>query len=519
MGQVAKISSNATGLRRAEEATPGVLPGSPVWVPMEPNSYGDFGSTLTLLARTPINDGRQRKKGNITDLDAVANFSIDLTPKNFSEDFQGFFFADFRRKAEFGYGSSTQDITGIATSDDSYSAASGLNIFRAGDLVFASGFSNALNNGLKQVATAASGKITVTTNLADETPGADVGSLVQVGFQFGSGEVDIDATVGAYPKLVRVSGTKDFTQFGLIPGEFVFIGGDLTAEKFSTAANNGFCRVRSVSASEIVFDKTASTMVDETGTGKTIRIFFGRVLKNEIGSSIVTRTYQFERTLGAPDSSQPTEIQSQYVKGSYANELTMNVPTANKVTLDLAYVSLDEELRDGPTGVKSGSRPSIEEADCFNTSSDVTKFKIQQHSATDSNPSALFSYIEDLKFKIVNNITPDKAVGVLGGFDASAGFFTVSAEVTAYFANVSAISLVRSNADVTLEMHLVKSNGGISLDLPLIALGNGKLNVEPNTAIKIPLTQDAATASKIATDLNHTALMVFWDYLPNAADA
>lgn len=511
MVQVNKIDSNVTGLSYAEEESIGVLPVTPVWYPLEPNSYNDFGGQLTTLARNPINPSRQRKKGVITDLDAAGGFNTDLTQTNLQDILQGFFFADLRRKAEVS-GFSAVDAT-----DDAYDKASGLDVFEAGDLVFASGFTNAGNNGLKRVDTVTSSTVEVTTDLVAETPPASA-KLVAVGFQFGSGEVEIDVS-GTFPALSRASGAKDFTDFGIIPGEWIYVGGDIAASAFAETENNGWKRVRSVTATDIVFDKSAETMVTDAGTSKTIQLFFGRVLKNELNTDIVRRTYQLERLLGAPDTAQPTQIQSEYLVGAVPNELTLNVDTADKITVDLSFVATDHEQRTGATGKKSGTRVALVEADAFNTSSDFSRIKMGLASNTDEAVTPLFAYVTQMSLAINNNVSPNKAIGTLGAFDVTAGTFQVSGNVTAYFSNVTAVSAVRNNSDVTFDFAIMRSNAGMVVDVPLVALGDGRLNVEQDQPITLPLTMDAATAAKLDSTLDYTLLMVFFDYLPTAADA
>lgn len=504
-----KIDSNATGLRYAEEDSIKTLPGSPIWYPLEPNGYNDFGGQITSVARNPINPSRQRKKGVTTDLDASGGFGQDLTQTNLTRLLQGFFFASIREKAtNLPMNDTAVVISGVTAVDDEYAAASGLDDFAAGDLVFASGFAQSANNGLQTVVSSTATTLEVGDGLVDETPPATA-KLQHVGFQFGTAEVDI-STVASYPRLTRASGTKDFTDFGLIPGEWVFIGGDDAGHKFTTAANNGFARVRAVAETYIEFDKSAGTMANETGTGKTIRLFFGNVIRNEpAAADIVRRTYQLERTLGEDDDG----VMSEYLAGAVPNELSLQIRQADKVTADLSFVATDNEQYAGSVGVKSGDRPTLVDAPAFNTSSDFSRIKMHLITAGVTNPDPLFAFLTELTLTINNNVTPNKAVAVLGAFDVSAGTFAVSGSVTAYFADIAAVQAVRNNSDVALDFALVKNNAGMVWDIPLIALGDGRLSVEQDQPITLPLSMEAAEGSN-----NHTLLFNEFPYLPNAAD-
>ena len=509
MAQVDKIDSNATGLRFAEETSIGVVSGSATWYPLEPNSYDNFGGEITTVARNPINSGRQNQKGVTVDLDASGGFNTDWTQENLQRIMQGFFFADFRRKGE-------EIVTAVdidASNPDEFEVASTTG-FLANDIIQGQNFTNTGNNGIFVVtAVVADTSVEVADGslTAEASPPSDA-QIVVVGHRFAAGDLDVDAS-GSLPQLTTVS--KDLTELGLIPGEWIYIGGDTAALAFTNAVNNGWVRVQSIAANAIVLDKASGTMVTEASSTETIEVYFGRVLKNESDSSNqVRRTYQLERQLGASDNALPAQIQSEYLVGSVPNELTINFNTADKVTADLSFVSTDNEQRTGATGVKTGTRPAIVSADAYNTSNDVSRLKMSILDPANENPSALFAYLTEFTISINNNVSPNKAVSVLGAFDVTAGQFVVSGNATAYFSNVTAVQAVRNNSDVTIEVALVKSNAGIFIDIPLIALGDGRLDIEQDEPITLPLELNAAADRTF----DHTLMMIFFDYLPDAAE-
>ena len=509
---VNKIDSNITGLRIADETSIGVLPGTPIWNQYEPNDYSELGAKISTLVRNPITDGRQRKKGVVVDLEAGFGFSADFTQTSHQNILQGVFFANYRTKAE------RTDIPSVTVNagDDTYELASTTG-FYVGSLVFGSGFTNAGNSGLHRVTTVTPNtSIAVAETLTTEASPPTDSKLVVVGFQFGSADATIDAS-GTLPKLV--TSTKDLTQLGLSVGEWVYFGGDSAGNNFANAVNNGWKRVRSIATNAIEFDKSASAMTTDNGSGKTIRIWFGRKLQNETGANIVRKTYQPEVSLGAPDTGSPAQIQGMYVIGAIPNQFSLDIGTATKITSSLSFMATDAVTVDGATGLKSGTRPTLVPADAYNTSSDVKRIKMSLVSSTDEAPSPMFAYITDLKLNINNNLKQSKAVGTLGSFDISAGTFAVSGSLTAYFTDVSAIAAIRNNSDVTIDAVIVKNNAGVVIDLPLISLGGGNPDIKLDEAIKLPLNMDAATAASISTSMDYTAAIMFFDYLPDVAEA
>lgn len=502
-----KIDSNVTGLSFAEEATLKVLPGvggaDAVWYGLEPNSYSDLGGEITNVARAPINASRQRQKGTTTDLDASGGFNSDFTQTNLTRLLQGFFFADAREKASNLPLNGTQiDLTSV-TATDEYAAAAGLTIFKAGHLILASNFGVMANNGLKLVDSASATLVNVAQTLTAEASPPANAKIEAVGFQFPTADVNF---VASSSQLRMTSAATDLTTLNLNVGEWIFIGGDNATNRFSTNAP-GYARIKSIAATAIDFSETTFVAANETGTGKAIQIFFGVVIRNEKDPNLIKRrSYNLERTLGQDDDG----TQSEYLVGAIANEFTLNVPQADKLNADLTFVAMDNQFRTGLEGVKVGTRVGIPGEPAYNTSSDIYRMRMNVVDPLNLNNAALFGYVTELTLTINNNVTPAKAVAVLGAFEATAGDFEAGGSVTAYFSTVEAVKAVRNNADVAMNIIATQDNKGVVFDMPLIGLGGGRIGVEKDAPITIPLE-----ASGAENKLGYTMLSVFFSYLPN----
>lgn len=360
------------------------------------------------------------------------------------------------------------------------------------------------------------------TTLVNEASPPVAARIEVVGVEFASGDAEIVNSGSAYPALT--TSTFDLTTLGLIPGEFAYIGGDTAASAFATDTDNGFVRVRAVATHTLTLDKTTGEMVTDVGTAKTIQLFFGRVVKNEANHDgpnssipIKRRTYQFERTLGSPDIDNPTFVQAEYLKGSVPNTFKMTLKTADKVASDMDFVALNTDLRTTDEGPKSQDEgavaPPLSPEEAFNTTSHIARMRLAALSSTDADPQALVGFISDFDFTIDNMLKANKALGVLGAFEVTAGHFQVSGTLKAYFATVEAQTEVKENGDITLDIAFVEANKGIVIDMPLIALSDGRPDVVSDEPIMLPLNLELAPDPLF----NHELLWVFFDYLPSAA--
>lgn len=495
------------------------------WQELLPISYGQFGANVETVNQDVIAQGRQREVGVPVGMTVPAGFSLWFTPTGFKDLHEAMLFTTFRMKANYGI---TAGESFDATGANTYSRASGdftagTKPFRVGQLILASNFALATANGLKRITTAAATLLTVSETVGSSTPATNEGDIEVVGFQMGTAELGVDAS-GDLPFLERLTGSVDFTTFGLVPGEWIRVGGDGAATQFDDSENNGYGRVKSVTATTITFDKydsdspTATNMVtDSSGTGKTIQLFFGRVLKNEVSSALYSRKlFQIERQLGDPNP--PTGIQqSQYIHNAVMSTARFSFPLKGLSQVEYSFVGTDDELRTPAQGLKSGTRTLAVSSKAFNMSSDVRRRKMALAVQDDAFEATFFAHVTSFDLTINNNVTPLDEIGTFGSFETNVGAFNADANVEAYFTTVAAQSAVRSGVSVTQDFILWKENRGLVMDFPLVTLGNASLNVTLNEPIKVPITMGAAKATLVDPNYTHTLMLVDFQYLPLAA--
>ena len=379
------------------------------------------------------------------------------------------------------------------------------------NLLLAEGFGSAKNNGLKTVdATSTGFVIDVVGELDQENSPPSGAALIHVGRNFaGSGVVVTEGGAGL-PTATFLGYNMTYV---VSPGSYVYLDGHVPA-------NNGLKRVYSVAYNEatdtstLTFDKSDLAMVTDTPSAAT-SIYFGDDLYNKTGSQIKRRTYSLERSLGAPDDANPTQIQYQYLDGQVPNSLTFNFSSASKLEVDMGFVGLTgSTAAAGVSNRRPGTFVTSSFGSAYNTADHPYRVKLSTVSATNVAVAPLFAFVMDGTIEIDNGANTNKALGSRGGFEVSVGDFTVGGQLNAYFSDVDAIEAIATNADITLDIGVKFDNKGIVLDLPLLALGDGRPNVTKDEPIMIPVSTEAARGFEVNQNLDYTLRMVFFNYLP-----
>ena len=491
-----RVLTNTTSFAYAIESTEmpdgcvGDLPANPTWKQVEVNSPGNVGATITTVARNPISTLRQNRKGTITDLDSAFDTEMDLTYSHFIDFIEGFMFA----KAS---GSEVFNPTSI-TNADTYNVSMG-SALAAGTLIFARGFAESENNGLKTVtANSTATAIEVMESLTDTASVTRDATIETAGFQ----DTDIDVSV-TNSVVTITSANNAFNSPGLNiqRGTAIYFAG------FDTEANSGYAEVRSISATgdSIILTNTQNTWVSETSTG-TVSFYIGRFIRNvsSDNNDFLERSFQFEISYPGLGSSGGTEYE--YSRGNYCNTLAINMPLTERATISPSFVGTDT---DAPTPTR---KLNADQAlvplgtTAFNTTSDFARLRISNVDGT-----GLTTDFKSLTLNLNNNVSPEKVLGVLGARFMNYGNFVATAETQVLFTDSAVVEAIRDNATVTLTSILQNDDGAIYLHMPGMTLSGGNKDFPTDETVLINLTGNGF----VDPVLNYTMAITVFPYIPS----
>mgnify|MGYP000285568100 FL=1 len=449
--------SNATGLAVTKSDMPATA--TTPWLYMEPNEISSFASTIEKVARDPITKDRQRRKGSITSVATAPQFTADMTLEMISYFAPGFLFSVWK-------GLQPSSYTVVETSGgNTYTVETGGAVLTAGTLVFADGFVNPENNGLKTVASATSTTLVVNETLVDETAASTV-RLYAVGVRGTTGDLQIDAEQNL------TSTTLDFTTLGLTPGQYINIGGALAANQFTTAS--GKARIAKIEANRIVLEARDAAYTADTGTGKAVDILFSAFVRNvPVGDvDFLKQWYHME----AAYNTDP--MLYEYADCCINNTLAINNALQDKAVLDLAFVGKD--LLPPTDTPRDGVRSNQTETEPFNTSSDIMRLRV-----SDVDDNGLSTFFKDTNISINNNVAAEYVLGQLAAEFMNFGNFEVDIETTAVFTDAILLNAIRNNTTLGIDMAYKNGDGGFVLSLPCGTFGDGSKSLPRNEKVKL----------------------------------
>ena len=483
-----RVTTNSLAISAAREASLGVLPATPVWLALEPNSIGQFGTSISKTARSPISRSRQRRKGIVTDLDSSVEIEADLTLAHFRDYMEGFCFARPVGAPVFrptGVQIGAFQIPPISAGD---AALLLQGVGSAQTLLYARGLSIAENNGLFVVAgpvAAGDTKIdAVGLALAETVPVTSDAEVAVAGIRGAAGDLQIDANGDL------ISTALDFRQLGLTRGQWVHIGGPDVLNQFFNEANFGFARIKGIAQNKLSLERRAKPFVADDGTstgaggtGLRIDLLFGQFIRNvPIGHpDYLERSTQFELEL--PNLGAGGATMFEYSLGNYHDTVSISVPLTDKATVTYGFVGTDTLP---PTSVRApeaaNARQPTETA-AFGSSSDIARLIIETADET-----GLTTDFKSLTVTLANNVSAEKVIGRLGARFMNAGNFEADIETQVLFTSSAVTAAIKANQTVGLYFALRNDDGGVLCDFPSGTLDGGAREYPVNQTVLLSTT-------------------------------
>lgn len=450
--------ANRTAVRFIEESTFAVTPAAPAFQELRYNSSSLAYSPKTVIS-DEIRSDRQISDVILVGYETSGDISTELSYGNLDTLMCGALFSDWTLTPERTNVTADSIITDVAASTGTYTVSSGA-AFATGMLVRATGFTNSANNGVF-VSTGGSATSAVFgsgAGMVNETAPPAGARLKVVGAQ--AGAADVAAITSPANRLT--STTLNWTTLGLAVGMWVKIGGTAAGTKFATTANNGWARISAVAATYLEFDVVPAGWSADTGTGKTIRVFWGDYMRNGTTERSFTIEQAYEGLI-TPEY--------EYYTGMEVSNMSFEMSAQDIMKASMSFMGSQATI--GTTRFASATTVAAPTNDVLNTSSHVGS--IREGGSAVSGPN----YVTAVKFSIDNNLRMQNAVGQAGAIGIGVGRANISGSLSTYFGSSALLAKLRANTATSYDFRLQDPSGtkAYIFDMPRIKFSGGNPEV------------------------------------------
>jgi hypothetical protein len=473
--QIPAADVNATRLSVAKICEP---TSSTEWTIQQPNEITSYSADITKVARNPISVDRVARKGTVTNLESAPAFQHDITLDAIEYWADGFLYSKWR-----GLGATDLSVADVAA-DGYVVVANGA--LPQGTLVYATGFNETANNGLKTVGAASTATKVVVAGLTVETDVPVTARLHAVGRTAAVGDVSIDANGDL------ITTDLDLTTLGLVKGQYIYLSG------FTQTVTSKLARVGDVTENAIVLQN--SEFVTEAGTGKTVSIYISQFVRNvDVGSADYVKQ---DYTMEARYNTDP--VIYEYARGVAANQMTINAPLNDKMTTDLTFVAQDME-EPVTVALPGIGYTNYIDSEAYNTVTNLNRVRL-----SDIDDNGLSTYLKDTTVTINNNVAGENVLGIEGAAFTNLGNLDITLDTETVMTNGAVLAAIRNNISVNFELAGKNGEGMFVLNLPSLTLGDGGKNLTAGEKIKVTVTGTAYQE----TELGYVIGISLFKYIP-----
>jgi hypothetical protein len=350
------------------------------------------------------------------------------------------------------------EVSGVTDSSDTFSVASGGASFKLGHLLRTTGFTNSANNGVFRVASSTANTVVVggTPTLVDETAPPVGAKLQVVGFQGASGDITATATGLGSTAL-------DFTTLGLAVGQWVKIGGSATADKFATAALNGWARITAIAANALTLDNRPTGWTTDSGASKTIKVWCGDYLRVGTSSNLVQKSFSIEK--GFLGQTVPNYI---VYAGMVVGQMALTFRPGAVLRGSVEFMGKSASIS---TTALDASPTAATASDVLNSVSDVGV--IAEGGARVASPN----FVQEFSINIVNSLIARTGIGNSGLVGIGHGREQVTGKLTTYFGDATQYSKFINDTASSIACQVGTDNAGYVVTVPSLKFSDSDVSV------------------------------------------